>query len=225
MYDPTIGRWLSADPIGFEAGDVNFYRYAGNNVTTLTDASGTVPVCLNSLRAMSSSFEAALGFQNPTPPKDPFAPPESESGPETWGSCSANVRGPSSELSFNVGTFEFNPDIGAGCYKVQVIVSSCRVSQAIKIPLKIGGCDGIRGDFFGNAVTDLSAACNAGRSCASRETCCSTGPHHLTRFVPFVFPIPWPNPRSLQESDCLIVVPAVCTVQMSVEVGVCLCGE
>ncbi len=25
-YDPTIGRWLSEDPIGFTAGDANLYR-------------------------------------------------------------------------------------------------------------------------------------------------------------------------------------------------------
>ena len=28
-YDPTIGRWLSDEAIGFEA-DANLYRYVGN---------------------------------------------------------------------------------------------------------------------------------------------------------------------------------------------------
>ncbi|HBJ39162.1 MAG TPA: hypothetical protein DDZ51_31330, partial [Planctomycetaceae bacterium] len=28
-YDPTIGRWISQDPIGFAAGDANLYRYVG----------------------------------------------------------------------------------------------------------------------------------------------------------------------------------------------------
>ncbi len=40
MYDPTIGRWLSADPIGFEAGDVNLYRYCSNGVLSLVDPDG-----------------------------------------------------------------------------------------------------------------------------------------------------------------------------------------
>ena len=40
MYDPTIGRWLSEDPIGFEAGDPNLYRYVGNRSTTQTDPTG-----------------------------------------------------------------------------------------------------------------------------------------------------------------------------------------
>ncbi|MHB9068435.1 MAG: RHS repeat-associated core domain-containing protein [Pirellulaceae bacterium] len=39
-YDPTTGRWLSQDPIGFAAGDVNLYRYVGNQATGATDPSG-----------------------------------------------------------------------------------------------------------------------------------------------------------------------------------------
>lgn len=40
MYDATIGRWLSQDPIGFEAGDDNLYRYVGNNPTNAVDPCG-----------------------------------------------------------------------------------------------------------------------------------------------------------------------------------------
>jgi RHS repeat-associated protein len=39
-YDPTIGRWLSEDPIGFAANDANLYRYVGNAPTARTDSSG-----------------------------------------------------------------------------------------------------------------------------------------------------------------------------------------
>ena len=43
--DPTdveaaAGRWLSEDPIGFEAGDVNLYRYCGNDAVNGVDPSG-----------------------------------------------------------------------------------------------------------------------------------------------------------------------------------------
>ena len=31
MYSPTLGRWLQNDPIGFQAGDQNLYRFVGNN--------------------------------------------------------------------------------------------------------------------------------------------------------------------------------------------------
>ena len=39
-YDPAAGRFLSEDPIGFEAGDQNLYRYVLNNPTNLTDPDG-----------------------------------------------------------------------------------------------------------------------------------------------------------------------------------------
>lgn len=40
MYDPTLGRWLSEDPVGFTAADPNLYRYVGNNPTNATDPTG-----------------------------------------------------------------------------------------------------------------------------------------------------------------------------------------
>ncbi len=39
-YDPSAGRWLSEDPIGFAGGDSNLYRYVGNSPTNATDPSG-----------------------------------------------------------------------------------------------------------------------------------------------------------------------------------------
>ncbi|NLE37604.1 MAG: hypothetical protein GX621_06220, partial [Pirellulaceae bacterium] len=42
-YDPAVGRWLSEDPIGFDAGDANLYRYVGNGPLTGVDPSGQVP--------------------------------------------------------------------------------------------------------------------------------------------------------------------------------------
>jgi len=40
MYDPTVGRFLEEDPIGFEGVDANTSRYVGNNATNATDAMG-----------------------------------------------------------------------------------------------------------------------------------------------------------------------------------------
>jgi hypothetical protein len=42
MYDPKVGRWLSVDPLSFEAGDHNLYRYVKNDPTNGTDPSGLV---------------------------------------------------------------------------------------------------------------------------------------------------------------------------------------
>src|SRR5262249_26231211 len=41
-YDPASGRWISEDPLGFDAGDSNLYRYVSNAPPTLTDPSGFV---------------------------------------------------------------------------------------------------------------------------------------------------------------------------------------
>lgn len=40
MYSPWLGRFLSMDPLGFEAGDYNLYRYVFNNPVNLTDPTG-----------------------------------------------------------------------------------------------------------------------------------------------------------------------------------------
>jgi RHS repeat-associated protein len=39
-YDPKTGRWTSQDPLGFEAGDANIYRYAINSPTNHLDPKG-----------------------------------------------------------------------------------------------------------------------------------------------------------------------------------------
>ena len=39
-YDPTIGRWTSKDPIGFNGGDTNLYAYVGGNPMSYNDPTG-----------------------------------------------------------------------------------------------------------------------------------------------------------------------------------------
>jgi RHS repeat-associated protein len=39
-YSVTVGRWASIDPIRFQAGDSNFYRFVGNTPASATDPSG-----------------------------------------------------------------------------------------------------------------------------------------------------------------------------------------
>ena len=39
-YDARIGRFISSDPIEFQAGDFNFYRYVGNDPVNFVDPSG-----------------------------------------------------------------------------------------------------------------------------------------------------------------------------------------
>jgi RHS repeat-associated protein len=40
-YDPSVGRFISQDPIGFEGGDVNLYGYVKNSPVNYTDPDGT----------------------------------------------------------------------------------------------------------------------------------------------------------------------------------------
>ena len=65
MYDPTSGRFLSSDQIGFAGGDTNLYRYVGNMPGAHTDPSGNMAMSeygltLNSLSRLG--IAAAQGF-------------------------------------------------------------------------------------------------------------------------------------------------------------------
>ena len=44
VYDPTLGRWLSRDPIG-EKGGVNLYAYVGNDPVNFVDPWGLIRFC------------------------------------------------------------------------------------------------------------------------------------------------------------------------------------
>ena len=46
-YDPTLGRWISQDPIGFNAGDQNLYRYVGNTPLDHVDPWGQARLTVN----------------------------------------------------------------------------------------------------------------------------------------------------------------------------------
>ena len=50
MYDPSVGRWLEEDPIGFDGGDADLYRYVGNNPTNAVDPSGLKVVKVVNIR-------------------------------------------------------------------------------------------------------------------------------------------------------------------------------
>ncbi len=44
-YDPSTGRFISEDPLGFEAG-INFYAYVDNNPINANDPTGMCPSCI-----------------------------------------------------------------------------------------------------------------------------------------------------------------------------------
>jgi hypothetical protein len=61
MYDPKIGKWISADPIGFKGEDANLYRYVGNSPTRNIDPRGLTLSA--SVTFYSSAMEKELPIQ------------------------------------------------------------------------------------------------------------------------------------------------------------------
>lgn len=43
-YDPSVGRWVSKDPIRFTGRDTNIYAYVGNDPLGFIDPTGTEPM-------------------------------------------------------------------------------------------------------------------------------------------------------------------------------------
>ena len=71
-YDANTGRWLSEDPLGFSAGDVNLSRYCGNSPTNFTDPSGMQVSGGGGWAGNGNPF--AIGDKEP-PPQPPIQVP------------------------------------------------------------------------------------------------------------------------------------------------------
>jgi len=61
-YSPTRSRFLSEDPLGFDAGDPNLYAYVFNSPTNLVDPSGEIPpVVKNCVAGLIAAIAKAAG--------------------------------------------------------------------------------------------------------------------------------------------------------------------
>ncbi len=69
-YDVNVGRWVSEDPIAFEAGDSNIARYVGNNSVNATDASG-LSAYIRGLDIPPFELDPPVDFPFPLPKIDP----------------------------------------------------------------------------------------------------------------------------------------------------------
>ena len=61
-YNPETGRFLSEDPIGFDGGDANLYRYVGNNSVNFRDPLGTLSPASGLLCKLALQAGAAIDF-------------------------------------------------------------------------------------------------------------------------------------------------------------------
>jgi RHS repeat-associated protein len=71
-YDSKTGKWISQDPLGFDAGDSNLYRYVTSALTTTTDPSG--------LQFGSGGNGPTLGGNQPSPLAEKIAALAAEIG-------------------------------------------------------------------------------------------------------------------------------------------------
>jgi hypothetical protein len=66
-YDPTTGRWLTKDPLGFAAG-INFYAFCGNDPVNRIDPTGLWTMRLgfqasfNTISSVNINIGLAIGY-------------------------------------------------------------------------------------------------------------------------------------------------------------------
>jgi RHS repeat-associated protein len=88
-YDPSTGRFISEDPIGFGGGDANLYAYVQNESTSLADPLGLSPscsgthTCVGRARVLAGNPKT-LGQQGGVPGKA-VAPNSAAATPKQWG--------------------------------------------------------------------------------------------------------------------------------------------
>jgi len=56
-YDPSVGRWISKDPIRFGGGQANIYAYVNNDPVNLLDPSGTGPVAAGVVFGLCTAYD------------------------------------------------------------------------------------------------------------------------------------------------------------------------
>lgn len=93
-YDPGAGRWISQDPIGFDAGDVNLSRYVGNSPANSIDPTGFEEYLLPNGEVLNLSPEMAARMPSaipnsslpasPPPALKPYYPPNPPQYPLNW---------------------------------------------------------------------------------------------------------------------------------------------
>ena len=135
-YDAGIGRFISQDPKGFDAGDVNLYRYVGNSSPNAEDPTG-----MNATRIQPDFNNTLYGFGwggpgyewagnkldlNPSPSPKPILTENEIRGIAAqyeWNPPPEDLRSP--------GNWEQAPPVGAGRKTLQYAREAAQVTTDI----------------------------------------------------------------------------------------------
>ena len=74
-YSPRLGRFIQRDPLGFEAGDNNWYRFVGNAPTGKLDPTGEI-VWVPVIIGIGLGYWWTTNPANAPGPNDPVYPPD-----------------------------------------------------------------------------------------------------------------------------------------------------
>ena len=120
VYDPASQRWTTRDPMEFDAGDSNLYRYVNNGPTNGVDSSGL-------WRESFPNWERSIQLPNVPIPHFPFATLSGAAAVKASGYIEGNDRGArkdsvptdgkldasaSGEVSIKIGIGRFLPVLG-----------------------------------------------------------------------------------------------------------------
>jgi RHS repeat-associated protein len=125
-YDAGVGRWLSEDPIGFDAGDANLYRYVGNSPTMHTDPTGEIPPLILIGIGVGAFFGAmsSANVANAPGPGDPVFPDPGAGGGEPQNVLIGAVIG---------------GGVGTGVHGLKVIIGGSGAAATTYPSIQIGG--------------------------------------------------------------------------------------
>lgn len=196
-YAPTLGRFIEREPVGFEAGDNNWYRFVTNGPTAFSDPSGLITITVGALGHDNVSQIILNGLA--------FALKVVLT--RKWKFPRVN------------DCFEYHAVV-SGC---RADVNR----GVVFVALSAGGCAGVtaqgaRGMLDRAHLQNMSFRATASQTCGAGHTCCVHWAQNLPPTpVGFAIPLPLPLGFPLPKPTCLAIIPITCTLEGSARGGTC----